>query len=120
MSAPETQLFLHGYGWYGFALDLAQIEGSIAMLRTAAAEVERPSGLPPLEVSVTPHPACDLTPRRSPICPSSASTGSSCCHPDPLATTVRGCSASSKKNPPDCRSGRRHRVVSAATPALAD
>jgi probable F420-dependent oxidoreductase len=50
----------HGHGWYGFALDLPGIEHCLAGLRAAASEVERPGSLPPLEISVTPHPRLEL------------------------------------------------------------
>jgi probable F420-dependent oxidoreductase len=52
----------HGHGWYGFALQLPAIEHCLAELRTAAASVDRPAELPPLEVSVTPHPRMRLDP----------------------------------------------------------
>lgn len=50
----------HGHGWFGYALDRPAIDGCLAGLRAAAAEVERPAELPPLEVSVTPHPRMTL------------------------------------------------------------
>lgn len=50
----------HGHGWYGFSLERDAIERCVAGLRAAAAEVERPSNLPPLEISVTPHPRLAL------------------------------------------------------------
>jgi hypothetical protein len=43
-------------GWYGFALDVAATERSLAGLAQAAQEVERPAALGPLEISVTPPP----------------------------------------------------------------
>jgi probable F420-dependent oxidoreductase len=52
----------HGHGWYGFALELPAIEHCLAELRSVAASVERPDELPPLEVSVTPHPRMPLDP----------------------------------------------------------
>lgn len=48
-----------GHGWYGFALDLANTEASLAGLARAKAEVERPAGLGELEISVTPLPGID-------------------------------------------------------------
>lgn len=51
-----------GHGWYGFALDLPQIERCTAELRSVAAGLERPDRLPPLEVSVTPDPRMPLDP----------------------------------------------------------
>lgn len=44
-----------GNGWYGFALDLAGTEQSIAGLRKAAESTERPTELGELEISVTPR-----------------------------------------------------------------
>jgi probable F420-dependent oxidoreductase len=46
----------HGRGWYGWSLDLEGTERAIAELRRAEGEYERPEGLGPLEVSVTPDP----------------------------------------------------------------
>ena len=43
-----------GNGWYGFALDLDHTRRCIEGLRAAEREVERPSELGPLEISVTP------------------------------------------------------------------
>ena len=48
-----------GNGWYGFALDAAGTETSIASLREAATRVERPEALGPLEISVTPSVQVD-------------------------------------------------------------
>ncbi len=44
-----------GNGWYGFALDVAAAARSVDGLRQAADEFERPAGLGPLEISVTPR-----------------------------------------------------------------
>lgn len=44
-----------GHGWYGYALDVEATERAIAELRRVEAGTERPSALPPLEISVTPH-----------------------------------------------------------------
>jgi probable F420-dependent oxidoreductase len=49
-----------GHGWYGFALDLAATEACIANLQRAGEAHTRPDHLPPLEVSVTPHPRVPL------------------------------------------------------------
>lgn len=48
-----------GNGWYGFALDAAGTETSLAGLREAATRVERPESLGPLEISVTPSVPVD-------------------------------------------------------------
>jgi len=48
-----------GHGWYGFALDPANTEASLARLARARAEVERPPALGELEISVTPLPGVD-------------------------------------------------------------
>jgi alkanesulfonate monooxygenase SsuD/methylene tetrahydromethanopterin reductase-like flavin-dependent oxidoreductase (luciferase family) len=60
VTASYERAVRHGHGWYGFALDVARIEGCIAGLRAAAERVERPADLPPLAVSVTPHPRTPL------------------------------------------------------------
>jgi probable F420-dependent oxidoreductase len=49
-----------GHGWYGFALDLAATEQSVAGLRSALDHYDRPSELGPLEISVTPPPNVTL------------------------------------------------------------
>ena len=49
----------YGKGWYGFALDLETTERCIAGLREAQQSVERPAGLGPLEISVTPSGPLD-------------------------------------------------------------
>jgi probable F420-dependent oxidoreductase len=46
-----------GRGWFGFALDLAATERAVGRLRQAERTCERPAGLGPLEISVTPDPA---------------------------------------------------------------
>jgi probable F420-dependent oxidoreductase len=48
-----------GNGWYGFALDLASTEASLAGLERAKSEVERPAELGELEISITPLPGVD-------------------------------------------------------------
>jgi probable F420-dependent oxidoreductase len=52
-----------GHGWYGFALTPERTAESLAGLREAAARVERPADLGPLEITVTP---------RGPLTPASA------------------------------------------------
>jgi probable F420-dependent oxidoreductase len=47
------------HGWYGFALTPESARDCVAGLRRAAGEVERPSGLGELEVSVTPRRRLD-------------------------------------------------------------
>jgi probable F420-dependent oxidoreductase len=49
-----------GHGWYGFSLDLAATEACVGNVAQARDRYERPAGLPPLEVSVTPHPRVRL------------------------------------------------------------
>jgi probable F420-dependent oxidoreductase len=49
----------HGHGWYGFALDAAGVARCLDGLREAAATIERPSSLPPLEISVSPRGRVD-------------------------------------------------------------
>jgi probable F420-dependent oxidoreductase len=49
-----------GHGWYGFLLDLEATEQAVASLRQARDQHERPPGLGPLEISVTPHPRLPL------------------------------------------------------------
>jgi len=43
-----------GNGWYGFALDWERSRQSIEGLASAARQVERPAGLGPLEIGITP------------------------------------------------------------------
>jgi len=43
-----------GNGWYGFGLDVAETQKSLAGLRDAAKNFPRPAELGPLEISVTP------------------------------------------------------------------
>ena len=50
----------HGQGWYGFALGLAEAETAIGELRAALERHERPAGLGPIEISVTPAPGLAL------------------------------------------------------------
>ena len=49
-----------GQGWYGFLQDLEATRRALAGLEEAAKEVERPAGLAPLEISITPPPGLDL------------------------------------------------------------
>ena len=44
-----------GHGWYGFALTPAEAQECMAGLRAAAASVDRPASLGPLEITVTPR-----------------------------------------------------------------
>src|SRR5450755_2782883 len=44
-----------GQGWYGFAMTPESAAESLAELRAAASEVERPPALGPLEITVTPR-----------------------------------------------------------------
>ena len=45
-----------GHGWYGFALDEDGTRRCLDGLKTAAARYERPRGLGPLQINVTPRP----------------------------------------------------------------
>jgi probable F420-dependent oxidoreductase len=49
-----------GHGWYGFALGPAEATTAIGDLRAALERHERPAGLGPLEISVTPPPGLAL------------------------------------------------------------
>jgi probable F420-dependent oxidoreductase len=51
------------HGWYGYWLTPEQVATSLAGLRAAADEVERPADLGELEISVTPHGR--MTPERA-------------------------------------------------------
>jgi probable F420-dependent oxidoreductase len=44
-----------GHGWYGFAATPENVSESLAGLRAAASEVERPTEFGPLEITVTPR-----------------------------------------------------------------
>lgn len=44
-----------GHGWYGFAMKPADVAACLAGLHVAADEVERPTALGPLEITVTPR-----------------------------------------------------------------
>lgn len=52
-----------GHGWYGWWLDLEATERSVAALRRALDEHDRPAELGPLEISVTPPPQVDVDER---------------------------------------------------------
>ena len=43
-----------GHGWYGFGLDVAETQNSVAALREAAKKTSRPAALGTLEISITP------------------------------------------------------------------
>ncbi len=47
-------------GWYGFALDREKTAECLAGLKKAAQEVNRPTHLGPLDISITPGPTLDL------------------------------------------------------------
>jgi probable F420-dependent oxidoreductase len=53
---------IRGDGWYGFALDEENVAHALTGLRDASGRVDRPAGLQPLEISVTPRGR--LTPER--------------------------------------------------------
>ena len=48
-----------GHGWFGWALDPAEVAQCLAGLREAAAGVTRPAHLPPLHISVSPRGRVD-------------------------------------------------------------
>jgi probable F420-dependent oxidoreductase len=50
----------HANGWYGFALDLEKTTECLAGLKKAAQEVNRPTSLGSLDISITPGPTLDL------------------------------------------------------------
>jgi probable F420-dependent oxidoreductase len=50
----------HANGWYGFALDLEKTAECLAGLKKAAQEVNRPTSLGSLDISITPGPTLDL------------------------------------------------------------
>lgn len=58
--ASYRRAVTRGQGWYGFALDAAGTETCLTALRKAEATHERPAGLGPLEISITPHPKAPL------------------------------------------------------------
>lgn len=61
MSVPAYRRAVrHGNGWYGFNLSLEAAAESVAGLAAAAKEIDRPAGLGPLTVSVTPKGSIDV------------------------------------------------------------
>lgn len=58
-AASHRRAVRRGHGWYGFFLDPDAAATQIEGLRAAADQVERPSDLGPLEISVTPRGAVD-------------------------------------------------------------
>lgn len=50
----------HANGWYGFALDLEKAAECLAGLKKAAQDVNRPTSLGSLDISITPGPTLDL------------------------------------------------------------
>ena len=58
-AAAHQRAVQRGQGWYGFALTVDAAIEQIAGLRQAADDVERPEGLGPLEISVTPRRPVD-------------------------------------------------------------
>jgi probable F420-dependent oxidoreductase len=49
----------HGHGWFGWALDPAEVAQCLAGLREAASTTARPAHLPPLHISVSPRGRID-------------------------------------------------------------
>jgi probable F420-dependent oxidoreductase len=62
---PETfrRVVTMGRGWFGFALDVPGARRAIDGLREAERKYERPGGLGPLEISVTPDPTMPVDDR---------------------------------------------------------
>jgi alkanesulfonate monooxygenase SsuD/methylene tetrahydromethanopterin reductase-like flavin-dependent oxidoreductase (luciferase family) len=50
----------HGNGWYGWQLDVAEASNAVTALQEAATMQDRPAGLGPLEISITPPQPIDL------------------------------------------------------------
>jgi alkanesulfonate monooxygenase SsuD/methylene tetrahydromethanopterin reductase-like flavin-dependent oxidoreductase (luciferase family) len=50
----------HGNGWYGWRLDVEEAAQAVAALEEAATTQDRPPGLGPLEISITPPRPVDL------------------------------------------------------------
>jgi probable F420-dependent oxidoreductase len=50
----------HGDGWYGWRLDVEEASHAITALHEAATTQERPAGLGPLKISITPPQPIDL------------------------------------------------------------
>jgi len=60
MSPPAYRRAVrHGSGWYGFNQSLEAAAESVAGLAAAAKEIERPEGLGPLSISITPKGPMD-------------------------------------------------------------
>jgi len=57
--AALARAVARGNGWYGFALDVDATARCVEGLREAAKRIERPAGLGPLEISVTPAVGLD-------------------------------------------------------------
>jgi probable F420-dependent oxidoreductase len=53
-SAAHRRAVARGNGWYGFFQDLEATQGALRGLEEAAKEIERPSALGKLEISITP------------------------------------------------------------------
>lgn len=49
-----------GHGWFGFAMDVVAARRAIERLRRAEERYERPAGLGPVEISVTPDPGMTI------------------------------------------------------------
>jgi probable F420-dependent oxidoreductase len=58
-AAAYRRSVAHGHGWYGFALSPEATETSLAGLRLAAEQVERPADLGTLSITVTPRGRID-------------------------------------------------------------
>jgi hypothetical protein len=52
--AAHRRAVARGNGWYGFFQDLEATQGALRGLEEAAKEIERPSALGKLEISITP------------------------------------------------------------------
>jgi alkanesulfonate monooxygenase SsuD/methylene tetrahydromethanopterin reductase-like flavin-dependent oxidoreductase (luciferase family) len=50
----------HGNGWYGWRLEVEAATQAVAALDEAARTMDRPAGLGPLEISITPPGPVDL------------------------------------------------------------
>lgn len=59
-TAAHRRAVARGNGWYGFFQDLAATEASLASLKEAAKEIERPVELGDLEISITPPGPVDV------------------------------------------------------------
>ena len=54
-AAAHERAVRYGHGWYGFFMTPEQTAQQLEGLRAAAASTDRPSGLPPVEISITPR-----------------------------------------------------------------